>query len=204
VKYDLHYSVTTIDFPEVVRFIKENYKHAIFERPQRPLLELLAVKGFPMRQSRWCCELYKENGGAGRHVITGIRWQESSRRAKRQMVETCYKDGGKKYLHPIIDWTEKEIWEFIKKYRLKYPSLYDKGFKRLGCMFCPMSSNREREARLYPRFAKLFVKYFQKLYDLRKSQNNKSVDRWSNGQEMFNWWISSRPEKEQPENVLFE
>ena len=203
VKHDTHYSVTTIDPPEVVHFIKNNYKDIIFERPERPLLEVLAERGFPMRQKRWCCELYKENGGSGRLVLTGIRWKESSRRSKRQMIESCYKDGTKRYLHPIIDWSEGDIWEFIKKRKLPYPSLYDNGFKRVGCLFCPMSSNREKEVKLYPRYAKLFIKYFQKLYEKRKAQGNTSVDRWKDGEEMFYWWISNTPSNK-IDNVLFE
>ena len=173
VKYDTHYSVTTIDPPELVRYIKQYHKDVVFERPEKPLLVEMLYRGFPMRQSRWCCEVYKENGGAGRFVLTGIRWEESSRRSRRRMVEFCYRNDTKKYLHPIIDWTEKEVWEFIKKYKLPYCSLYDKGFKRIGCLFCPMSNKREREVALYPKMAELFIKYFEKLYNKRKAEKNK-------------------------------
>jgi phosphoadenosine phosphosulfate reductase len=203
VKYDTHYSVTTIDPPELVRYIKEHHKDVIFERPERPLLEELLYRGFPMRQSRWCCEIYKENGGKGRFVLTGVRWQESSRRSKRAMVETCYKNDLKKYLHPIIDWSEAEVWEFIKKYKLPYCKLYDEGFKRIGCLFCPMSNKREREVKRYPKMAQLFIKYFNKLYNKRKAEGKTSVDRWKDGTDMFNWWISNKTSK-QIDNVLFE
>jgi hypothetical protein len=36
---------------------------------------------------RWCCEEYKENAGAGKVTLIGIRHQESTRRAKRNEVE---------------------------------------------------------------------------------------------------------------------
>ena len=37
----------------------------------------------------------------------------------------------------IFYWVEWHIWEFIEAHALKYPSLYDEGFGRIGCMVCP-------------------------------------------------------------------
>lgn len=37
---------------------------------------------------------------------------------------------------PLSFWTDKDIWEYIRKYDIKYCSIYDKGYKRTGCMFC--------------------------------------------------------------------
>jgi phosphoadenosine phosphosulfate reductase len=205
VKYDTHYSVTTIDPPELVRYIKKHHKDVKFERPEKPLLEEMLYRGFPLRQSRWCCAIYKENGGKNRTVLTGVRWGESYRRSKRMMYENCFRGGdNKKYLHPIIDWTEQDVWDFIKKYKLPYCELYNKGFKRLGCLFCPMSSNREREVKLYPKFANLFIKYFEKLYTKRKSEGNTSVDRWKSGKDMFYWWIRKNLNEDKISDVLFE
>ena len=86
VKYDAHYSVTTIDPPELVRFIRKHHPEVHWERPSKPFLVRLPEKGFPLRQRRWCCEEYKEQGGTGRVVLTGIRAAESARRGKRRMV----------------------------------------------------------------------------------------------------------------------
>ena len=33
-------------------------------------------------------------------------------------------------------WTEKDIWEYLKRYKVKYSTIYDKGYTRTGCMFC--------------------------------------------------------------------
>jgi phosphoadenosine phosphosulfate reductase len=98
-------------------------------------------------------------------VITGIRWEESVRRSKRRMVEHCIKHNDKLIINPIIDWTEKEVWEFIKKYKLPYPKIYDEGFNRIGCFLCPMSKyeNKLREIKRYPLMAKTFEIFFKKL-----------------------------------------
>jgi 3'-phosphoadenosine 5'-phosphosulfate sulfotransferase (PAPS reductase)/FAD synthetase len=37
---------------------------------------------------------------------------------------------------PLLDWTEKEIWEYIRRKRLPYNTLHDKGFPSIGCAPC--------------------------------------------------------------------
>lgn len=199
VKFDAHYSVTTIDPPELVQFIRNEHPDVKFERPKRPFLVEMVSRGFPMRQSRWCCEIYKEDGGNGRFVLLGVRNAESFKRSKRKMVETC-DTKAKRMLSPIIDWTEDEVWDFIREYKIPYCKLYDEGFKRIGCVFCPNLywKRRHAEAKRYPGFVRAFIKYFNKLYENRKSRGMKSVDRWANGEDMFWWWMGgakTTPEK---------
>ena len=158
-----------------------------------------------MRQKRWCCELYKERLGVGEFIVTGVRSAESPRRAKRKMLEVCYKDSTKRFLHVIHDWTDIDVWDFIKQRELPYCKLYNEGWKRIGCLFCPMASNRKIEAKRYPGYVKTFIRAFEKLYKLRKEQGNTSVDRWENGEDMFWWWIDENPVREQPgQLVMFE
>ena len=62
----------------------------------------------------------------------------SDNEERRRMIETC-SIKGKHILNPIIDWTDKEVWDFIKLRNLPYCKLYDEGFTRLGCIGCPLS-----------------------------------------------------------------
>jgi len=206
VKFDSHYSVTTIDPPELIYFIRKYHKDVIWERPEKPFLKELETRGYPTRQGRWCCGDYKEKGGSGRKVITGIRKAESNKRAGRRMVESCYKDGTKTFLNIIIDWEDDDVWEFIHKYNLPYCSLYDIGWKRIGCLFCPMRSrySRMREIKKYPRYTKTFIKSFCKLYKNRKDAGNTSVDYWKNGEEMFMHWISNCSKESPDQTIMFE
>ena len=186
VKYDAHYSVTTIDPPELIYFMNKHYPDVSWDRPKEPFLTRLVVKGFPQRHRRWCCEEYKECGGTGRLVITGIRRAESSNRAKRKQVEVCYKDTTKRYFNIIIDWSDQDVWEFIRKYELPYCSLYDEGWKRIGCLFCPMASrHRITEAKKYPGYVKAFITAFERMHAYKKSKGATSVNRWKDGEEMF-------------------
>lgn len=147
VKFDAHYRVTTVDPPELVRFIKQEYPHVARDRPEMTMFQLILHKRWPpMRTMRYCCEWLKECGGDGRLVVTGIRAEESPRRRRRQMVEACTQGRSKRYLHPIIDWTEHDVWAFIREQEMPYCSLYDEGFKRIGCILCPLARAPERDA----------------------------------------------------------
>lgn len=205
VRFEPHYNVTTIDPPEVVRFTRQNHSDVIFDRPEKPFLKILQTRGFPTRQGRWCCEVLKECHGSNRKVLTGVRWAESSRRSKtRKLIETCYKDSTKTFLNPIIDWTDAEIWEFISYTNIPYCQLYDLGFKRIGCLFCPMSYYKRRinETKMYPKYTQAFIRSFEILYNNRVKENNDSVKRWKDGESMFWWWINGVPKKNEENNQL--
>lgn len=206
VKYDAHYNVTTIDPPEIVYFLRDFYPETKFEYPEKPLLVKMIDKQFPpMRHMRWCCEIYKESGGGGRRVITGMRKAESAKRKKRKPVEFCFKDKTKQYINPIMFWSDCDVWEFIKQENLPYCSLYDDGWKRIGCLFCPMAGkHRMVEAKRYPNYVKYFIRHFERLYQWRK-ENDKPLRSWNSGEEMFWWWLKEKREFVDPDQtVMFE
>lgn len=95
VKFDAHYRVTSVDPPELVRFIKEKYPDVSREIPKdkdgKPITmwNLIARKTMPpTRVSRYCCSELKESGGDGRVTMTGVRWAESKNRKNNQGLVT--------------------------------------------------------------------------------------------------------------------
>lgn len=81
VKFDSHYNLTTVDPPELVRFIKKEYPDVEIHYPEMSMWRLIEKKGMPpTRITRYCCSELKEGGGKGRFVVTGVRWAESARR----------------------------------------------------------------------------------------------------------------------------
>ena len=88
VKFDAHMNLTSVDPPEVIRFVKQSYPEVDLIKPKKSIYQLAVEKQIlPTMRVRWCCAEYKENAGAGRVTLIGIRHQESSRRAKRNEVE---------------------------------------------------------------------------------------------------------------------
>ena len=141
VRHEAWHSLTSIDPPEVVGFVRREYPDVKIARPQRSVYELIIVNAPPKRLARWCCDKLKKEPTMRiplYHRIMGIRAEESIRRAARGRIsqfkvgtqmQTTYK--------PIFAWQEWAIWEYIEKYKLHYPSLYDEGYHRIGCVVCP-------------------------------------------------------------------
>lgn len=210
VKFDAHYQVTGIDPPELAHFIRLNYPEVKWEMPEMSIWRWIEKKGLPTRQNRWCCEKLKERGGQGRRVLTGVRWAESVRRSKRQMTEHCFKDGRKTYLHPIIDWKDVDVWQYIEERSLKYCSLYDEGFKRLGCIMCPMAGTQLSEGDRWPKIREAWHRAAIRYYDGYGVLNHKKAEskpcRFSSGEQFWQWWLSGESVDNyiESQNVAFE
>lgn len=88
VKFRAHMILTSVDPPEVIRFVRTNYKEVELNKPHKSIFRIAVEKQIlPTQRVRWCCAEYKENAGAGKVTLIGIRRKESSRRAKRNEVE---------------------------------------------------------------------------------------------------------------------
>ena len=186
VKFEAHHNLTTADPPELVQFVKTFPDVEIHKAPIS-MWALIRKKGLPPRQNmRYCCEVLKERSGSGCMVITGVRWGESVRRSKRKMAEACFRDKRKFYLHPIIDWSTSAVWEYIRERDLPYCRLYDEGWKRIGCVLCPMSSNIEREKARWPRIAAAWERAIAAAFYISKP------DFVATPEEYIAWWYDRR------------
>jgi phosphoadenosine phosphosulfate reductase len=169
VKHETYYSCTGIDPPEVVKFIKANYPDVKWLRPKYSFWEGIAKKSPPFRVSRWCCDVLKKNPSKSiplKHRIMGIRAEESNARRQRGQISE-YKSPKQTIYKPIFDWLEWHIWEFIEQQELPYPSLYDEGFHRIGCVVCPFLSGANlRASRLrWPKYYKTYEHAVEKWWD---------------------------------------
>lgn len=67
--------------------------------------------------------------------ITGRRKDESKNRADIQAVEDDPVYGLKKY-NPMRNWTEKDVWAYIRDHDLPYNALHDQFYVSIGCDCC--------------------------------------------------------------------
>ncbi len=211
VKYDAHYNITGLDPPELYYFVRDNFPEVQRHRPEKTIWKLIVEKMMPpTRLARYCCKELKERGGAGRRVMTGVRHAESTRRAKRQVVEECFRDKHKVYIHPIIDWSDHDVWDYIHNNDVPYCHLYDEGFKRLGCIGCPMAAkSRKKEFARWPRYEQKYRKAFGVAAKINRARlgdhRADGGERWVDGDAMFDWWMRDHPCKRNPDQtVMFE
>lgn len=67
--------------------------------------------------------------------ITGLRKDQSVTRNNNQLVE--YDEHNKIVkLNPLINWSEKEVWDYIHANNIPYNPLHDQGFLSIGCQPC--------------------------------------------------------------------
>lgn len=221
VKFDAHYSLTTLDPPELVMFIRNKYPTVVVDRPELTFAQLcLKRKALPTRMIRFCCAVLKETKGAGTVTLTGVRRQESVQRSHRNEAEIlktkkedrfsgsfeqldyftrsqeiegvqCVKGKDKIVINPIIDWTTQDVWYFLNEVvKVEHCELYDKGQKRIGCLFCPMTSQKKiiKEGEAYPRYKALILRTIHRL------RENGYMNRYTDltDEEVFNWWASKQ------------
>lgn len=170
----------------------------------------------PTRLVRYCCSVLKETGGAGRFITTGVRWEESSSRKnnrgiyeqigssktnkiilnndnddKRRLFENC-RLKAKRIVNPIVDWTENDVWGFLKETKCPVNPLYAEGWCRVGCVGCPLAGKKGREAEFarWGRYKNLYIKAFDKMLREREARDRMYGWRMGNtGTDVFNWWM---------------
>ena len=180
IPFEVHNSHTTADAPQTVRHIRKVFRelelHGIrceIEKPRYKgklisMWSLIPEKLIPpTRIVRYCCSTLKETGCANRYIATGVRWDESTSRlkreefeklgrtqkekekftkimlmedndARRRMSELCMQQK-KMIVNPIIDWTHSDIWGYINSEKIETCELYQCGYDRVGCIGCVMA-----------------------------------------------------------------
>lgn len=167
----------------------------------------------PTRVARYCCSILKEGGGKGRMITTGVRWAESvSRRCKRGIYETLPHDLSKKVIinndnddtrrlfercklqakricNPIVDWSDRDVWDYVDSDKIPVNPLYRCGFHRVGCIGCPMAGRRMRylEFARYPTYQRAYIRAFDRM--LQERQRRGLPCDWQTGKDAFHWWM---------------
>ena len=175
----------------------------------------------PTRLVRYCCSELKESSCRKRMIATGVRWGESSSRKSREAFEVIghtkkagifvsdekmlLSDSDERrrlfehcelkaatVVNPIIDWTDKEIWEFIRQEHLDVNPLYQCGYDRVGCIGCPMAGRRTREKEFadFPKYKTAYIKAFERMLEAREAGGLET--KWKTGEEVFHWWMEDK------------
>ena len=216
--FKAHMNLTSVDPPEVIRFVKTQYPDVELIKPRMSIYEMAKKKHIlPTRTFRWCCAEFKETSGVGKVTLIGVRKAESARRAKCEEISAVIKSkitnetfdqwsdheesmvacvGGKDKIlvSPIIYWTERDGWEFLNVNDIPHCELYDEGYTRIGCILCPMHRNYQqkmREIKRWPHVKRNWLKTIQYLKDTGYSRHPEETNETN-----FKWWISGKSFKQ--------
>lgn len=107
----------------------------------------------------------------------------------RRMVEHCYMTR-RVTVNPIVDWTDEDVWEFLNHYSCKSNPLYECGFKRIGCIGCPMAGkHRYVQFAIYPKYMRNYIAAFDRMLKRRKELGKPANKGWETGLDVFRWWL---------------
>ncbi len=114
VRFKAHFSPTSIDPAEVIRFCKTRYPEVEIIPCKTSIFTQAVEMGIlPTMRIRWCCAVFKEGHGAGKVTLTGIRRSESAKRSKRNEVEVS----GRKFsgdLDKFSEYSKKRMAKMMK------------------------------------------------------------------------------------------
>ena len=196
--------------------IKYTILHPTYKGEPTSMWALIPQKLMPpTRLARYCCEVLKEQNGKDRFIATGVRWAESNSRknnrgileilgngkpktmllnndndADRRLFETCQLKG-KRVCNPIIDWKERDVWDYLHEQKVEVNPLYCEGWTRVGCVGCPMASKaRTMEFGRFPKFKQMYINAFDRMLQVRKARGkDDSNSNWSDAMGVFHWWM---------------
>lgn len=78
--------------------------------------------------------------------ITGLRASQSVTRENLNFIE--YDEVNKVIkVNPLLEWSEEEVWDFVKKHKVPYNKLHDEGFPSIGCAPCTRAVNEGEDVR---------------------------------------------------------
>lgn len=110
----------------------------------------LFYKAVPLRLT--CCEVRKvrplvrvlEGLDAW---ITGLRRDQWATRSNIRKIELDHDHGGIVKINPLADWTEEEVWDYVRSNNVPYHPLYEQGYTSIGCAPCTRAVEPGADAR---------------------------------------------------------
>jgi phosphoadenosine phosphosulfate reductase len=137
-------------FPETYDLLeKTNLRYKInikvFFPNAQQVEEMVNEKGINLfyksiENRKLCCHIRKtiplQRALEGKKAwITGLRKQQAVTRTDLDKVVWDDVNGLIK-VNPLIEWSENDIWDYIKKHNIPYNPLHDKGYPSIGCQPC--------------------------------------------------------------------
>ena len=107
--------------------------------------------------------------------------------------------------NPIYSFTERDIWEYVRTYNIPMNPLYAKGYKRVGCIGCPLGGPKEqnKEFNDFPKYKENYIKAFDRAIKKRTEQG-KPNNTWKTGEECMRWWLGENVNQIRIEDLITE
>lgn len=156
--------------------------------------DVASISGKPKTTEKMAQEL-----GAGYRINkSGALVLNDDNDPARRMVEHCYRTQ-KVMVNPIVDWETKDVWTYLNDtVKVPHCHLYDQGYKRLGCIGCPMNTNAAAELERWPKYKALYLRAFARMIKAREEagKDNLHPKDWSTPEKVMAWWLQGQQKEE--------
>ena len=135
-KYDINIEVYFPNSERVERMVNENGINLFYENVQNRKMCCHVRKIEPLQRAMSDVDVW----------ITGLRKDQSITRILTDIVELDATTNKLK-INPLVDWSEEDIWNYIKENEVPYNKLHDKGFPSIGCQPCTRAIEEGEDVR---------------------------------------------------------
>jgi phosphoadenosine phosphosulfate reductase len=169
------YSDTDMELPDSYKTwdaVKRRYDGRPFMMVKSPVPAIKNWESFgpPSQNLRWCCAVHKstpaiiylrelaKTPSARTLAYVGVRSDESIRRSSYDDIGDGLKSQSQVNAMPILNWGAPELFLYTYAQDLIVNDAYRKGLPRVGCLLCPMSTERQVDVirKIYPKEVSLY------------------------------------------------
>jgi len=124
-RYQIPITVIMPDAADVERYVAANGPNAFYDSQALRLECCFLRKVKPLRRAL-----------AGKQAwITGQRRSQSMTRRDLKTQEWDAEHGLQKF-NPLADWSDDDVWHYIRRHSVPYNALHDRGYPSIGCAPC--------------------------------------------------------------------
>ena len=124
-RYDIRIEVLFPDRSDVEELVKQRGANLFYENVENRKACCLARKVIPLRRKLATLDAW----------ITGLRREQSITRQEIAPVEWDQANGLFK-INPLADWSDQQVWDYIRRHKVPYNALHDCGYPSIGCAPC--------------------------------------------------------------------
>lgn len=120
-----------------------------------------------------------------------------------ELIKAC-KENKDTIVNPIYKFTDDEVWQYLREFGIETNPLYSKGYKRVGCVGCPLGGYKSMKKGLadYPKYKDNYIRAFDRMIKSRRQKGMKC--NFNNGKEVLRWWVGDDPKQVTFDDLLEE
>jgi thioredoxin-dependent adenylylsulfate APS reductase len=125
-QYGIEIEVYFPDTTQVESIVRRHGTNLFYRSPELRLLCCQTRKVLPLQRVLATLDAW----------VTGLRRGQTATRATIGKIEIDYEHGGLIKVNPLADWSDQQVWEYVRAHDVPYHPFYTRGYTSIGCAPC--------------------------------------------------------------------